>query len=134
MDFVLYNKNTRNKLNIFTNLFDNSNISIGYSVNTEKFESVFGSTILSWNGKILHEQGITTTRETVNGSNANVRFRTFAMAAYGPVFQYDKNVNFPISSINNPIGCDDYLYNGSSRKIPKTYVTGDFNGDGLTDV
>lgn len=135
VDVVTYNKSSRNKLNVFTNLFDYSNISIGTSVTTEKFDDVFAGTILSWNNKILQQQGITTVRETVTGTatNSEVRFRTFAMASYGPVFQYDKTVNMPIG----PAGyfeCDGQPSNNSYRKIPKTYVSGDFNGDGLTDV
>ena len=134
MDFITYNKYARNKLNIFTDIFGSygSGISIGYSVNMEKFDDVFANTILSWNGKVLSQQGITTVRETVNSSNATARFRTFAMAAYGPVFQYDKTVNFPIG----PVGyfqCDQPT-NDDYRKIPKAYISGDFNGDGLTDV
>lgn len=134
MDFITYNKNSRDKLNVFMDIFSDygSGFSIGYSVNTEKFDDVFASTILSWNGKILPQQGVTTVRETVNSSNSTARFRTFAMAAYGPVFQYDKTVNFPIGPVGD-FDCDapsdsDY------RKIPKSYISGDFNGDGLTDL
>ncbi|WP_430409561.1 RHS repeat-associated core domain-containing protein [Kordia sp.] len=136
MDFITYHKNSRNKLNVFMDIFDDygSGISLGYTVNTEKFDDVFASTILSWNGKILSQQGVTTARETINSSNSTVRFRTFAMAAYGPVLQYDKNVNFPIG----PAGIDYCDYGGyisnEDRKIPKKYISGDFNGDGLTDV
>jgi hypothetical protein len=133
MDIITYNKDSRDKLNVFMDIFSNQNISLGYSVNTEKFDGVFASTILSWNGKILQQQGVTTASETVNSSNSNVRFRTFAMAAYGAVFQYDKNVTFPIGPA--PYGTGTSRCSSSDdRKIPKTYINGDFNGDGLTDV
>lgn len=134
MDFITYNKNSRNELNVFMDIFDDygSGISIGYSVSTEKFDDVFASTILSWNGKVLSQQGVTNVRETVNSSNSTARFRTFAMAAYGPVFQYDKNVNFPIGPVGD-FDCDAPS-NNDYRKIPKSYISGDFNGDGLTDV
>ncbi|WP_298900882.1 RHS repeat-associated core domain-containing protein [uncultured Psychroserpens sp.] len=134
MDFITYNKNTRDELNVFMDIFDNygTGISIGYSVNVEKFDQVFASTILSWNGKILSQQGVTNVRETVNSSNSTARFRTFAMAAYGPVLQYDKFVNFPIGPVGD-FDCDPPS-NNDYRKIPKSYISGDFNGDGLTDV
>ncbi|WP_299278908.1 RHS repeat-associated core domain-containing protein [uncultured Psychroserpens sp.] len=134
MDFITYNKNARNELNVFMDIFDDygSGISIGYSVNVEKFDQVFASTILSWNGKILSQQGVTNVRETVNSSNSTARFRTFAMAAYGPVLQYDKFVNFPIGPVGD-FDCDPPS-NNDYRKIPKSYISGDFNGDGLTDV
>lgn len=133
LDFVSYNKDTRTKLNVFTRIFDNSSsgISLGYSVNTDKFDDVLTNTMLSWNGQILPQQGITPIRETINSSNSTVRFRTFAMASYGPVFQYDKTVNFPIGP--SPTGKSS-CFNEEDRKIPKTYINGDFNGDGLTDV
>ncbi len=130
MDFITYNKTSRDELNVFMDIFSDygSGYSIGYSVSTEKFEDVFASTILSWNGKMLSQQGVTTVRETVNGSSGSVRFRTFAMASYGPVFQYDKTWN--TSTYNY-----DYSCGSSTRKaIPKKYISGDFNGDGLTDV
>ncbi|NMH89894.1 RHS repeat-associated core domain-containing protein [Flavivirga algicola] len=133
MDIITYNKDSRNKLNVFMDMFSNQNVSIGYSVNTEKFDGVFASTILSWNGKILQQQGVTTASETINSSNSTVRFRTFAMAAYGAVFQYDKNVNFPIGPAPFGTGASS-CSQPEDRKIEKVYINGDFNGDGLTDV
>lgn len=133
MDFITYNRNSRNQLNIFTDIFsDYSGFSIGYSVTTERFDDVFASTILTWNGKVLPQQAITKVRETANSTNATARFRTFALASYGPVFQYDKIVNFPLGP-DGQFNCDEPLDN-DYRKIPKSYLNGDFNGDGLTDV
>lgn len=128
MDFITYNKNTKNKLNIFTNIFDNSSFNLGYEVNIGSFDEVFGSNILSWNGKMLSQQGITTASETIESSTGKVKFSTFAMAAYGPVFQYEKTWN--ASTYTYDSDCN----NSSRRKIPKEYISGDFNGDGLTDV
>jgi RHS repeat-associated protein len=127
MDFLIYNKNTKNKINLFTNLFG-SNITVGYEINTGSFDGVFGSNILSSNGKLLSQQGITTASETIESTIGKVKFSTFAMAAYGPVFQYDKTWN------TNTYSYASDCNNSSRKKIPKEYISGDFNGDGLTDV
>jgi RHS repeat-associated protein len=125
-DIVTYNKTSPNKLNVFMDLFDG--LSIAYEVNTSvDFETAFSSKILSWNGKILGQQGITT---VTNLTESSTRFRTFAMNSYGPIFQYDKVwENAPTFSNRTPP-------NEEIRRIriPMEYVTGDFNGDGLTDV
>ncbi|MEL0651638.1 RHS repeat-associated core domain-containing protein [Algibacter sp. TI.3.09] len=133
MDIITYNKDSRDKLNVFMDMFGNQSSSIGYSVNTDKFDGVFASTILSWNGKVLQQQGVTIASETINSSNSTVRFRTFAMASYGAVFQYDKSVNFSIGPASIGVGASN-CSSLEDRKIDKTYINGDFNGDGLTDV
>src|SRR5690606_29064116 len=97
MDFITYNTNQRDKLDIFIDLYESPNFTISYEVNTiTNFDEVFASSILSHNAKLLPQQGITTVTETINTSNSDVRFRTFALASYGPVFQYDKIYTFNI--------------------------------------
>lgn len=127
-DAIYYNKNTRTKLHMNTRLYEQT--SFAFPITTEKFSDVFSSTILSWNNKILSQQAVTTVRETssYNASTSSVRFRTFAMAAYGPVHQYDKVWT------TSKYRTDNYCGSTSYYTIPKKYVSGDFNGDGLTDV
>lgn len=127
-DAIFYNKNTRDKIYLHSRLYDR--ISLAYQINTEKFSDVFSSTILSWNNKILSQQAVTTVRETSSSSSSTsaIRFRTFAQAAYGPVHQYDRVWNAPKYRTDNYCGSSSY------RTIPKKYISGDFNGDGLTDV
>jgi RHS repeat-associated protein len=128
-DAIFYNKNTRDKIYLHSRLYDK--ISLAYQINTEKFSDVFSSSILSWNNKVLSQQAVTTVRETSSSSSSStsaIRFRTFAQAAYGPVHQYDKVWNTP------KYKTDNYCGNTSYRTIPKKYISGDFNGDGLTDV
>ncbi len=129
MDFFTYNKNNKTKIYLYDRLFDSGwSGSLGWEINTGNFETIFGSNILSWNGKLLHEQGITKVNEVIAGNNSTVTFSTFAMAAYGPVHQYKKTWTAPTNYYEND--CDS----GTHRKIPKEYISGDFNGDGLTDV
>ncbi|QTD36385.1 VCBS repeat-containing protein [Polaribacter batillariae] len=128
-DIIYYNKNTRDKLHMNTNLYEET--AFAFPINTEKFSDVFSSTILSWNNKILSQQAVTTVRETSSSSSSStstVRFRTFAQASYGPVHQYDKVWN------TSKYRTDNYCSSSSYYMIPKKYISGDFNGDGLTDV
>lgn len=128
-DAIFYNKNTRDKVYLHSRLYDR--ISLAYQINTEKFSDVFSSTILSWNNKVLSQQAVTTVRETSSSSSSStsaVRFRTFAQAAYGPVHQYDR-----VWSASK-YRTDNYSGGSSYYSIPKKYISGDFNGDGLTDV
>jgi RHS repeat-associated protein len=128
-DIIYYDKNTRDKIFIHTKLYNRN--SIAYQIDAEKFSDVFSSTILSSNNKILNQQAVTTVRETSSSSSSStsaVRFRTFAQAAYGPVHQYDRVWSTP------KYKTDNYCGNTSYRAIPKKYISGDFNGDGLTDV
>lgn len=127
-DAIFYNKNTRDKIYLHSRLYDR--ISLAYQINTEKFSDIFSSTILSYNNKILSQQAVTTVRETSSSSSSTsaIRFRTFAQAAYGPVHQYDRVWNAPKYRTDNYCGSSSY------RTIPKKYISGDFNGDGLTDV
>ncbi|MEL7148736.1 MAG: VCBS repeat-containing protein, partial [Bacteroidota bacterium] len=107
-------------------------VNYGQTLNVPKFDDVFASTILSDNNKILPIQGITTTSETSTSSNSNLKFNIFAMAPSGPAQQYDKNVTFPLGQ-EGEFYCDQPTDN-DYRIIPKSHISGDFNGDGLTDV
>ncbi|MCG7501719.1 FG-GAP-like repeat-containing protein [Tenacibaculum sp. Mcav3-52] len=129
-DFLIFDPTKKDKLYVYQDVFKNSSYNLAYEIATGKFEDVFSNTILSHNNKILTQQAITTVSETASSTstNSSIRFRTFAMAAYGPVHQYDKVWN------TNKYRSDSYCGSTHYYTIPKKYVTGDFNGDGLTDV
>ena len=129
-DAIFYNKTIKDKVYLHTRLYHP--ISLAYRINTGRFEAIFSSTILANNKKILPQQAITTVSETFpsNSSTATIRFRTFAMAAHGPAHQYDKVWKVPKSKYKTDIDCRKSVY----RPIPRRYISGDFNGDGITDV
>ncbi|MFV0248974.1 MAG: RHS repeat-associated core domain-containing protein, partial [Tenacibaculum sp.] len=132
-DIIFYNKNEKNKIHMFLELYAGTNIA--YQINTGKFTDVFSSTILSYNNKVLTQQAVTLVSESTSSNSATteVRFRTFAQAADGPVHQYDK-VWKAYNSVNNYCFNPNSDFSFSYSKIPKQYISGDFNGDGLTDV
>jgi len=126
-DVVFYDKNKKDKLYLHYGLYDGEN-SFAYPIPTDGFSHVFSSNILSHNNHVLTQQAITTVKETASSSTSNVRFRTYAKAPSGVYIQYDKTWN------TSRYQTDNYCNNSTYRTIPKTYVSGDFNGDGLTDV
>ena len=147
-DLITYSKYSRNKLNIFTNLFEGAVSTAHYEITTsDRFETVFSSNTLSQDNRGLGKQSITTVShlEEENPNNYpsefpfptehTTRFRTIMIDGDTLVFEYDKIWNSPA------YGTQVCNYEGSNpivkyelKKIPMKYVSGDFNGDGLTDV
>lgn len=128
-DVIFYNKNQKNDIYLHYDLY-NQYGSFAYKILTGGFSDIFSSSILTHNNKLLSQQAITTVKETSSSSSttSNVRFRTYAMAPSGVYIQYDKNWSAPKYQSDNYSGGSSYY------QIPKKYISGDFNGDGLTDV
>lgn len=128
-DVIFYDTTNKDKIYLHYDLY-NQYGSFAYQIPTGGFSDVFSSTILSHNNKLLSQQAITTVKETAsyNSSTSNVRFRTYAKAPSGIYIQYDRNWSTARYSTDN--SCTSVSY----RTIPKKYISGDFNGDGLTDV
>ncbi len=100
------------------------------------FNEVFASTILNGRGKVLDKTAITTVKDMTssNSSTSKIRFRSIykngASGSYS--LYYDKVWDAPKHRDDD---CD--IYSGPIVKyssIPRRYISGDFNGDGLTDV
>src|SRR5690606_19237101 len=88
---------------------------------------IFPVTWLTHADKMLSGQGMVFVREA---GSSQVSFTIYSHSSPAPVsYQYSKTWNSPIE--NDYDYCDDIP---SPKKIPKEYVSGDFNGDGLTDV
>ena len=130
LDFILYNKNTRNKIHVFDNIYESSynNVEIGRTYNVSNFDDVIGNSMLNHQGKKLAQQGITLIKENISGYSGNVQFKSYYHGAVGLYYHYTKTWNAPTYTYqNSPTST-------TRRKIPKEYISGDFNGDGLTDV
>ncbi len=116
MDFVIYPTTGTDAKKMFW-LFDNiqgQGTNMGWSSGTiAPFETIFASTWLSGNNKFMPYQGITVVQNETT-TPGKVNFNTYYDAP-GIAFQYSKTVTFPNAD-------------------PKKYLSGDFNGDGLTDV
>ena len=130
LDFILYNKNTRNKLHVFDNIYESSynNTEIGRSYNVSNFDDVIGNSMLNHQGKKLAQQGITLIKENISGNTSSVQFKSYYHGAVGLYYHYTKTWNAPTYTYES--SCSS----STRKKIPKEYISGDFNGDGLTDV
>ncbi len=130
LDFILYNKNSRNKLHVFDNIYEYSynNTEIGRTYNVSNFDAVIANNMLNHTGKKLTQQGITLIKESISGNTGNVTFKSYYHGAVGLYYHYTKTWNTSTYSYEN------YCNSTTRKKIPKEYVSGDFNGDGLTDV
>jgi len=130
MDFILYNNLFKTQINIFNDIHNSSpnNTEIGQSYTVPHFDHVFGTKILNNDGKLLEQQALTFTKETLAGNLAPVTFKSYYTDTDGMYFQYEKTWNS--NTYSSATTC-----NSSVRKIiPKAYISGDFNGDGLTDL
>jgi RHS repeat-associated protein len=127
MDFIAYPKSPKNKFWMFSDI-QSGGYNSPYEVSTGDFEAIFPSRQLNFQNKVLSGQGLT----IVQKSGTQVRFKVYSKAPPStglPIgYDYTKIWNAPTYS---------YSYsptNSTQRSIPMEYVSGDFDGDGLTDV
>lgn len=129
MDFLVYPTTgtaAKQKFWLFTDI-QNSSTQYGWEVGTGAFIDIFPSTWLTWNNKILSGQGITVVQ---NEGTDKVKFKVYSNSAATPVlYQYEKQWTVPV--YQDQIYCDRPI---NQYRVPLKYLSGDFNGDGLTDV
>ncbi|MDO5968192.1 RHS repeat-associated core domain-containing protein [Flavivirga aquimarina] len=125
MDFMVYPKTSKDKLWIFKDIQNGAN-NQAYEVNTGAFEAVFPTTWINYQNKVLAGQGFTVVQ---NGIDNQIDFKVYSNGIINPIYyQYTKTWN-ALSY--------QYDYSDTSSVIksrPNEYISGDFNGDGLTDV
>jgi RHS repeat-associated protein len=159
MDFILYpttGTNAKKKYWLFNNI-QGSGINIGSEHNLGSFTDIFPMSWLSWNNKLMPSQGWCAVQ--TNTATNITTFNTFSTGTANPIyFQYARTYQFLkltfgywTEPCNNGISLDPYLdnnfhefipddninnptYQEIIRDIPKEYLSGDYNGDGLTDV
>lgn len=124
MDFVAYPKN-KSKFWMFSDIQEGTT-NAPLVVNSGTFEAIFPSKYLNSSNKIIQNDALTIIKNT---SNNKVNFETYSSKPSQPIFrEHTKVWNAPTY---------EYQYdldNSQTRRIPQEYISGDFNGDGLTDV
>ncbi len=154
MDFLLYPKtgsDTKKMYWFFSNI--NSGINIGYRHDIGAFDDLFPVSWLSWNNKLMPMQGWTAIKNDITGNTTT--FSTYSAGSTNPIyFQYDKSYSFPLFKLDyyttcggiatqknsttlkivDPIDPNEPTHIVFEKNIPKTFLNGDFNGDGLTDA
>jgi RHS repeat-associated protein len=142
MDFLVYpttGTTTKSKYWLFYNLDPLVNPNISYEQNIGAFEEIFASSLLTGDAtagyKLMPKQGWTVIKNNV--ASNTVTFSNYsAEGGMSPVFlQYEKSNQFPLFSWGYPAICGNYSsYVTKTYNVPKKFISGDFNGDGLTDL
>ncbi|RRN77289.1 VCBS repeat-containing protein, partial [Pseudoxanthomonas sp. SGD-10] len=130
MDFLLY-PNAKDKFYAFYDPNPNSSSQqFGYQVNTGLFKEIFPASFLLGNGQMHSGQGIIVVKP--NGSN-NYKLNMYAAGLSQPVFfQYEKEWGNVPRAPQYYSECDQTTYDGDPLEME--FLSGDFNGDGLTDI
>jgi len=130
MDFLIYptlGPDAKSKYWLYWDI-NSGRDNIGYEHKVGAFESIFPVSWLTWNNKFSSKQGWAVVKKT----DANYTFTVFSAGTVSPVyFQYEKTVNFPTVSVSEARDCSVYEV---EKIFPKKILSGDFNGDGLTDA
>ena len=159
-DFLLYPTTGPQAKKVFWLYYDiqsGSNQNMGYPFEVGAFDDIFPTTWLSWNNKVM-SQGWTVVQ--TDAITKSTKFRPFSYCDETIICRQDtKEYVFPkftrqyFYSCNGGGGADplrvgtnkmtdlDLMTSASTLKegyvekdVPKNYISGDFNGDGLTDV
>ena len=150
LDFVAYNKDRKDSLHIYTGAFTTpkpGKSEIARTVKMPKFDEAFTASVKNGNGGMDAFQRVVTVEEKIVNHRAVVSFKVFGEMPNDEddkiTIDYTKTWN---ATANTKYFCNDTPYleddelveepsiKAESYKIPKTYISGDFNGDGLTDV
>ncbi|SHG45380.1 polymorphic toxin type 23 domain-containing protein [Pedobacter caeni] len=129
MDFLLY-PTSKNKFWAFYDLAAGSpDMQLGYEVNTGSFLNIFPTTWLSAEHKILAGQGMI----VVKGSDyTNFKFEVLSSGSIAPVhFQYSKEWT---PGLFGPQYSSVCTWQTKQHPFTFDFISGDFNGDGLTDL
>ncbi|UZO82099.1 hypothetical protein NBT05_06400 [Aquimarina sp. ERC-38] len=124
LDFLAYPKQEKDKFW----LFKNRNFSIPYTVNTGKFEEILPVTWLNYQNKLMAGHGLAIIQKA---SNQNYTFKVYGNSTTGSISsQYEKTWTTPKYRVDT--FCD--FDTNRLLAVPQNFISGDFNGDGLTDV
>ncbi|MFC5283652.1 RHS repeat-associated core domain-containing protein [Pedobacter alpinus] len=130
LDFVVY-PNSKNKYWLMRDPDVSSPYNFIEEVNTGYFQEIFPVNWLTSNNKLYPGTGLSLVK---NQSSNEVKFQVISTVSYaGGLLQYEKTwSNAPTSNTYYSECLNDYTTEGFA--IPKKYISGDFNGDGLTDL
>lgn len=152
-DFILYptkGNDAYKKIYLFDDFRENSNNGIVSGIILEKFSEIFPAQILiGQNNNIFPDyQGFV----SVHKYDEKLKFKAYVKGTVASVYtQYEKEWELPIyydkdvdwylekrQKENIPPGMPRWVWyfneTGKIRRVPVKIVSGDFNGDGLTDV
>lgn len=152
LDFIIYpttGVNAKNRYWLFTDV-NQGNANLGWLHNVGTFENIFPVTWLNDEDVFMSRQGWNIIKKASN----TISFSTYCAGASNPIlFQYTKSHQFPklyhgylkypcenggggpvIDPGNGGGGTSEPVWTVIEKEIPKDFISGDFNGDGLTDI
>jgi len=129
IDFIIQPKepSEKDKFWIFKDLQNTSN-NTPYLVNTAGlYEDIFSANFLNHQNKVLEGRGLFVVQK---GGGNTMKFMAYANGVSSPInYQYEKIWgNPPTYTYDSDCGTTQ------THTVPHEYISGDFNGDGLTDV
>ncbi|XLS28977.1 RHS repeat-associated core domain-containing protein [Flavobacteriaceae bacterium M23B6Z8] len=132
MDFVTSKQNNTGSINVFTRIGANSGVMVSYEAYSSNPDrtATFASTILTADTKLPSWQALTTVTENKNTTT------TYSTVKFKQARFFLNNFSDEYVKEWKPTAYVYQNYCGSSQRVavPKDYIPGDFNGDGLTDV
>ncbi len=131
MDFLLY-PNSKDKFWAFYDLEPGSQyMHIGYEINIGRFKEIFPATWLTHNNKILAGQGMTVIKDAPNGA---LEFEMYSSGTVTPVYyQYDR-MWLDVPKTPGYWSQFEERMMDVGNNLRWQFISGDFNGDALTDV
>lgn len=127
VDFFAFDRTDKDHLHYYSNIKMGANSDYTRYNFSSDFEAVFPIRYLE-GGKLKETQGLTLVKETLNNSFAQVTFETRAITPSG--FQVQNSKTWSASGRHFDVSCSI----DSHSKIPKRYISGDFDGDSITDI
>lgn len=135
MDFLLYPTNgvtAKKKFWLFTDIQHGSNNAYTPIDTGDRFTNIFPMSYLIGGGKVAEHQGIGIIQEI---SGNRTRFRVYNKNAGVVEIQYEKIWDAPTYyEINECAPASDPDGGVRRYRLPQKYISGDFDGDGLTDI
>jgi RHS repeat-associated protein len=151
MDFLMYptiGSNFKSKYWFFSNVQNQNTTSIGKVINNiGKFDELFAVSSLTSSNKLLPQQSWCIMKTGVNASVTNTSNNTTFETYYSSndiggvinlltkkeCFLPNINSRYPDYSCTIPPNNGSVIWTPLNIQIPRNYLNGDFNGDGLTD-
>jgi RHS repeat-associated protein len=137
MDFLLYpttGTDAKKKYWLYTDIASGMNQSTPHNVGA--FEDIFSTKWLSWNNKVMPQGWIVVTKSMANATSpTDYKFTVYSSGITYPIYeQYSKVVQFPADMVNSTCWPNSCSKTTTYKVFDKKIISGDFNGDGLTDI
>lgn len=136
MDFLLYQTSgasAKTKYWLFSNTNPSTPFNTGIVNDIGAFEDIFPVTYLTSTNKISSSQGWAVAKKTGTNYTFTVYNYTYGISSSINT-QYSRVVNFPLDLVDETCNATCLVTNEVYKVFPKKIISGDFNGDGLTDI